>query len=155
MRRQETPNGGRAIEPHVIRLKCDLESHFSCSENITSSESSRVRSVDGAENVTSTNQGVTRRQDIAWTTGRGLSLSLFAETSFSSRLGGLCTVPSSGVDRRSESTHDGGPSRDPRKRSQQVDRSSRRPSEASPKEKHLPRERGVAGEASGLDNPEQ
>jgi len=94
------PKGGRAIEPHVIRLRHELESHFSCSENITSSESSRVRSADGAENVTSTSQGVTRYDDISRTKGRGLSLSLFAETSFSSRLGGLCTVPSSDDDRR-------------------------------------------------------
>jgi len=90
--------------------------------------------------------------------GRGLSL--FAETSISSRLGGLCTVPSPGVDQRSESTHGGTPQGT---QGREVNRLTarvipllrHRPREASPergitRERHRPREalleRGVARE---------
>jgi len=69
LRRQRTQKEHCAIGPRVTRLRHDLKSHFSCSENITSSESSRVRCAGGAENVTSTSQGVTRHQSIARTVG--------------------------------------------------------------------------------------
>ena len=69
LKRQRTLNEHRAIGPRVTRLRYDLKCHFSRSENITSSESSRVRRAGGAENVTSTGQGVTRHQNAARTIG--------------------------------------------------------------------------------------
>jgi len=95
---QWTPNGHRPIEPRVRRLKYDPRRHFSRSESVALSGSLKVRRVGGAENVTSTGQKVTRHQNVTRTIERGLSL--FAETSVSSRLGGLCTVPSPGVDQK-------------------------------------------------------
>jgi len=88
---QWTPNGHRAIEPRVRRLKYDPRRHFSRSESVTSSGSSKVRRVGGAENVMSTGQRVTHHQNATRTIERGLSL--FAETSVSSRLGGLVYRP--------------------------------------------------------------
>jgi len=56
----------------------------------------------------------------------GRCLNLFAETSVSSRLGALCTVPSPGVD-QSQSQRMVGPLKGgPREGSQQVDRIRRR-----------------------------
>jgi len=87
---QWTPNEHRAIGPHVRRLIYDPRRHFSRSESVTSS-----------------GQKVTRHQNAPRAIEQGLSL--FAETSVSSRLGGLCTVPSPGVDQRSKSTRGGTP----------------------------------------------
>ena len=98
---QKALNGHRAIEPRVRRLKYDPRRHLSRSESVTSSESSKVRHDGGAKNVTSTGQRVTRQQECHVDNGRGLSL--FAETSVNSRPGGLCTVPSPGVEQKSKS----------------------------------------------------
>jgi len=67
--RQRTQKEHRAIGPRVTRLRHDLKSHFPCSENITSSESSRVRCAGGAESVTSTGQEVPRHQNTPRTMG--------------------------------------------------------------------------------------
>jgi len=104
---QWTRNEHRAIEPRVRRLKYDPRRHFSRSESALSSGSSNVRCVGGAENVTSTSQKVTRHQNAPRAIEQGLSL--FVETSVSSRLGGLCTVSSPGVDQRLKSTRGGTP----------------------------------------------
>jgi len=59
----------------------------------------------------------------------GRDLSLFAETSVSSRLGGLCTVPSPIIDQsqsQSQSQTRGGTCQGPRGESQQVDQFGRR-----------------------------
>ena len=74
LRRQRTLKGYRAIGPRVTRLRHDLKSHFSCSENITSLVSLRVRRAGGAKKVTSTGQGVTRHQDTVRTMGARLAL---------------------------------------------------------------------------------
>jgi len=85
---QKALSDGRAIKPRVKRLKHNLKCHILSVENVASK----------AQRVS--------RQNATWMRGRGLSL--FAETSVSSRLGGVCTVPSSGVD-QSQSQHMVGP----------------------------------------------
>ena len=107
---QRAPSADRAIEPPVTRLEHDL----SRSENVTSSEHSKVRHISGIENVTSVDQRMTRHQNATWTIGQGLSL--FAENKLSAQDWGACG-PSRGVDQmsKSKSTH-GGTARGPQRR---------------------------------------
>ena len=84
------------MSPRVTKLRCELKCHFSRSENITSSESLRVRYASDAENVASIGQEATHHQNAAGAIGGGLSL--FAENKLSAQdLGACVPTRSSGV----------------------------------------------------------
>ena len=75
------------IVPRVERLKHNLSCHISGAENVASDAQRASRQLI---------KGMSRQQECHVDTRARLSL--FVETSVSSRLGGLCTVPSPGVD---------------------------------------------------------
>jgi len=126
----------RRIEPRVEGVKHNLRRHISGAENVTTAAQENVTSA-AQENVTSATQEMPHHQGATWTMGQGLSL--FAENKYQLKTGGLCTVPSLGVDqsqnqRLSQSQHIVGPLEKSKEGSQQTDHLRRRQEKASPGE---------------------